>query len=41
MFILDRNLDKLREVDHHFRGALETVASSKHAIEEVCLEATS
>ena len=39
VFILDRNLDKLREVDHHFRGALETVASSEHAIEEVCREA--
>lgn len=39
VFILDRNLDRLRQVDHHFRGALETVASSEHAIEEVCLEA--
>src|ERR1700722_13831974 len=39
VYILDRNLDRLREVDHHFRGALETVASSQHAIEEVCLEA--
>jgi alanine dehydrogenase len=39
VFVLDRNLDKLREVDHHFRGALETVASSEHSIEEVCLEA--
>jgi alanine dehydrogenase len=39
VFILDRNLDKLREVDHHFRGALETIASSEHAIEQVCLEA--
>ena len=39
VFVLDRNLDKLREVDHHFRGALETIASSEHAIEEVCLEA--
>jgi len=39
VFILDRNLDKLREVDHHFRGALETIASSEHAIEEVCLDA--
>ena len=39
VFVLDRNLDRLREVDHHFRGALETVASSQHAIEEVCLEA--
>jgi alanine dehydrogenase len=39
VFILDRNLERLREVDHHFRGALETIASSEHAIEEVCLEA--
>ena len=39
VFVLDRNLERLREVDHHFRGALETVASSEHAIEEVCLEA--
>jgi alanine dehydrogenase len=39
VFVLDRNLDRLREVDHHFRGALETVASSEHAIEEVCLDA--
>ncbi len=39
VFILDRNLDKLREVDHHFRGELETIASSQHAIEEICLEA--
>ena len=28
VFILDRNLERLRQVDHHFRGALETVASS-------------
>jgi alanine dehydrogenase len=39
VFVLDRNLDKLREVDHHFRGALETIASSEHAIEEICLDA--
>ena len=39
VFVLDRNLDRLREVDHHFRGALETIASSQHAIEEVCVEA--
>ncbi len=39
VYILDRNLDRLRDVDHHFRGALETVAASQHAIEEVCLEA--
>jgi alanine dehydrogenase len=37
--ILDRNLERLRQVDHHFRGALETVASSAHAIEESCLDA--
>ena len=34
VYILDRNLERLRQVDHHFRGALETVASSTHAIEE-------
>ena len=39
VFVLDRNLDRLREVDHHFRGALETIASSEHAIEEVCIDA--
>ena len=30
--IFDRNLDRLRQVDHHFRGAVETVASSTHTI---------
>jgi len=39
VYILDRNLDRLREVDHHFRGALETIASSQHAIEEICIDA--
>jgi alanine dehydrogenase len=39
VFVLDRNLDKLRQVDHHFRGALETIASSQHAIEEICVDA--
>jgi alanine dehydrogenase len=39
VFILDKNLDRLRQVDHHFRGALETVASSTHAVEESCLDA--
>ncbi len=39
VYVLDRNLEKLREVDHHFRGALETIASSEHAIEEICLDA--
>jgi alanine dehydrogenase len=39
VYILDRNLERLRHVDHHFRGALETVASSAHAVEEQCLDA--
>ena len=39
VYVLDRNLDRLRLADHHFRGALETVASSAHAIEELCLDA--
>ena len=39
VYILDRNLDRLRQLDHHFRGTLETVASSTHAIEEACLDA--
>jgi alanine dehydrogenase len=39
VFVLDKNLERLRQVDHHFRGALETVASSTHAIEEVCVDA--
>jgi alanine dehydrogenase len=39
VYILDRNLERLRQVDHHFRGALETVASSTHAIEESCVDA--
>jgi alanine dehydrogenase len=39
VYILDRNLERLRRVDHHFRGALETIASSAHAIEEACIEA--
>jgi alanine dehydrogenase len=39
VYILDRNLERLRQVDHHFRGALETVASSTHAIEQHCVDA--
>ncbi len=39
VYVLDRNLERLRRVDHHFRGALETVASSAHAIEETCIDA--
>jgi alanine dehydrogenase len=37
--IFDKNLERLRQVDHHFRGEVETVASSVHAIEEACLGA--
>ncbi len=39
VYILDRNLERLRQADHHFRGALETVASSTHAIEGCCIDA--
>jgi len=39
VYILDTNLERLRSVDHHFRGAIETLASSTHAIEEACLNA--
>jgi alanine dehydrogenase len=35
--IFDRNLERLRQIDHHFRGEVETVASTAHAIEEACL----
>lgn len=37
--IFDKNLERLREIDHHFRGDVETVASSAHAIEVACLDA--
>ena len=37
--IFDKNLERLRQIDHHFRGEVETVASSAHAIEEACLDA--
>jgi alanine dehydrogenase len=39
VYVLDRDLERLRQVDHHFRGALETLASSRHAIDEACLSA--
>lgn len=35
--ILDRNLGRLRKIDHHFRGSVETIASSAYAVEEACL----
>ena len=37
--IFDKNLERLRQIDHHFRGEVETVASTAHAIEEACLAA--
>jgi alanine dehydrogenase len=37
--VLDKNLDRLRYLDHHFRGAVQTVASSKLEIEHACMEA--
>lgn len=37
--IFDRNLERLREVDHHFRGEVQTLASIQHAIEESVKEA--
>jgi len=37
--ILDRNLDRLRQVDHHFDGRLQTIASSVHALEVACVDA--
>ncbi len=37
--ILDKNLERLRQIDHHFDGRVETIASSTLAIEEACIEA--
>jgi len=37
--ILDRNLERLRAIDHHFRGAVETIASSAYAIDQACVGA--
>lgn len=37
--LLDRDLDRLRLADHHFRGALDTVASTAHTVEQRCLGA--
>jgi alanine dehydrogenase len=37
--ILDRNLDRLRQVDAHFNGAVNTIASSTLSLEEACLDA--
>jgi alanine dehydrogenase len=37
--IIDRNLDRLRQVDHHFDGRVQTLASSQLALEQACVEA--
>jgi alanine dehydrogenase len=37
--ILDRNLDRLRQVDIHFDGRVETIASTTLAVEDACLSA--
>lgn len=37
--VLDRDIAKLRSLDALYRGQLETIASSSHAIEEACLGA--
>ena len=37
--ILDRNLERLRQVDHHFDGRIQTIASSTLSLEEACLHA--
>jgi len=37
--VLDRNLDRLRQVDHHFDGRLQTLASTTHALEVACVNA--
>ena len=37
--ILDRNLERLRQVDIHFDGRVETISSSTLSIEEACLDA--
>jgi alanine dehydrogenase len=39
VWLLDRNLERLREVDHHFMGNVQTLASSEHAIEELLKDA--
>ena len=37
--ILDRNLERLRQVDIHFDGRVQTIASSTLALEDACLDA--
>jgi CIC family chloride channel protein len=37
--IFDTNLERLRTIDHHFQGRVQTLASSTYAIERACIEA--
>jgi alanine dehydrogenase len=37
--VIDRDLTRLRAIDHHFHGAVETLASTKLAIEHACIGA--
>jgi alanine dehydrogenase len=37
--VLDRNLERLRQVDIHFDGRVQTIASSTLTLEEACLDA--
>ena len=37
--IFDTNLERLRTIDHHFQGRVQTLASSSYAIERACIEA--
>jgi alanine dehydrogenase len=37
--VLDRNIAKLREIDAHYRGRVETVASNAYEIEQAVLDA--
>ncbi len=37
--LLDRSVARLREADHLYHGRIHTVASTGHALEEVCLSA--
>ncbi len=37
--LLDRNLERLSQLDHHFCGRVSTIASTTHSIEEACLDA--
>jgi alanine dehydrogenase len=37
--ILDTNVDRLRQIDHQFRGALRTVTSNSYAVEQAVREA--